>query len=127
MAVASNEPAAGTIASPTNSRRGSAGFSCILIDCRAPPIAPTPVRCYCNVTRRHRLTAVPSTTRGNAMPDTTITLNVNGHERKVTTHPERLLLDVLREEFQLTGTKYGCGEGRCGACTVLIDGKRMYS
>ena len=62
------------------------------------------------------------------MPDTTtITLNVNGHERKVTTHPERLLLDVLREEFQLTGTKYGCGEGRCGACTVLIDGKRMYS
>src|SRR5688572_2441082 len=64
-----------------------------------------------------------------AMPDTTttITLNVNGRERKVTTHPERLLLDVLREEFELTGTKYGCGEGRCGACTVLIDGKRMYS
>src|SRR6516164_7602161 len=55
----------------------------------------------------------------------TITLFVNGAARKVTTDPERLLLDVLREELQLTGTKYGCGEGLCGACTVLIDGKNV--
>jgi len=59
--------------------------------------------------------------------DVTLKLNVNGVERTVTTDPERKLLDVLREDLQLTGTKYGCGEGRCGACVVLIDGKRTYS
>lgn len=56
--------------------------------------------------------------------DVTITMVVNGQERTVTTDPQRPLLDVLREELHLTGTKYGCGEGRCGACTVLMDGKR---
>jgi len=55
--------------------------------------------------------------------DVTITLTVNGVERTVTTDPQRPLLDVLREDLHLTGTKYGCGEGRCGACTVLMDGK----
>jgi carbon-monoxide dehydrogenase small subunit len=55
--------------------------------------------------------------------DVTVTLNVNGVRRTVTTDPQRPLLDVLREEFHLTGTKYGCGEGRCGACTVLLDGE----
>ena len=59
--------------------------------------------------------------------DVTVTLTVNGTERTVTTDPQRLLLDVLREEFHLTGTKYACGEGRCGACTVLMDGKRALS
>jgi aerobic-type carbon monoxide dehydrogenase small subunit (CoxS/CutS family) len=59
--------------------------------------------------------------------DAKITLNVNGRERPVTTDPARTLLDVLREDLQLTGTKYGCGEGRCGACTVLVDGKRTFS
>jgi aerobic-type carbon monoxide dehydrogenase small subunit (CoxS/CutS family) len=59
--------------------------------------------------------------------DTTITLNVNGKEMTVVTDPERSLLDVLREELHLTGAKYGCGEGRCGACTVLMDGKRTLS
>jgi len=53
----------------------------------------------------------------------TVILTVNGVERTVTTDPERPLLDVLREDFGLTGTKYGCGEGRCGACTVLMDGQ----
>lgn len=57
----------------------------------------------------------------------TVTLKVNGVEKTVTTDPQRPLLDVLREEFGLTGTKYGCGEGRCGACTVLMDGKRALS
>ncbi|HBO89275.1 MAG TPA: hypothetical protein DD460_00895, partial [Acidobacteria bacterium] len=41
--------------------------------------------------------------------------------------PEHSLLDVLRQEVKLTGTKYGCGEGNCGACTVLIDGEPMRS
>ncbi len=59
--------------------------------------------------------------------DTTITLTVNGKKRTVVTDPERSLLDVLREELHLTGAKYGCGEGRCGACTVLMDGKRTLS
>ncbi len=57
----------------------------------------------------------------------TITLIVNGKSTTVTTDPTRPLLEVLREDLQLTGTKYGCGDGRCGACTVLIDGKREHS
>ena len=56
-----------------------------------------------------------------------ITFTVNGERRTVTTDPARPLLDVLREDLQLTGTKYGCGEGKCGACTVLVDGKRTFS
>ena len=52
--------------------------------------------------------------------DVTVSLTVNSIERTVTTNPDRPLLDVLREEFHLTGTKYGCGEGQCGACTVLM-------
>ena len=49
-------------------------------------------------------------------------LLVNGRRRSSTSDPERPLLYVLREEFELTGAKYGCGEGQCGACTVLVDG-----
>src|SRR2546430_1123807 len=59
--------------------------------------------------------------------DRTIRLTVNGQSRTLTTDPERPLLDVLREDFQLTGTKYGCGEGQCRACTVLLDGKSVAS
>jgi aerobic-type carbon monoxide dehydrogenase small subunit (CoxS/CutS family) len=47
---------------------------------------------------------------------------VNGARHQVDAEPERTLLTVLRDELDLTGTKYGCGEGQCGACTVLIDG-----
>ena len=54
--------------------------------------------------------------------DATITFKVNGAEKTVATDPERPLLDVLREDLGLTGTKYGCGQGQCGTCTVLIDG-----
>ena len=49
-------------------------------------------------------------------------LTVNGKTRTVKAHPMKRLLDVLREDCGLTGTKEGCGEGECGACTVLIDG-----
>jgi aerobic-type carbon monoxide dehydrogenase small subunit (CoxS/CutS family) len=50
-------------------------------------------------------------------------LNVNGARIKVTSSPEESLLSVLRNQLDLTGTKYGCGEGQCGACTVLLDGR----
>jgi aerobic-type carbon monoxide dehydrogenase small subunit (CoxS/CutS family) len=49
-------------------------------------------------------------------------LNVNGREHSISTDEDRPLLDVLREDLGLTGAKYGCGEGECGACTVLVDG-----
>ncbi len=49
-------------------------------------------------------------------------LLVNGVRRQVADGPDRSLLSVLRDELDLTGAKYGCGEGRCGACSVLVDG-----
>jgi nicotinate dehydrogenase subunit A len=54
-------------------------------------------------------------------------LRVNGEVRSVDVDPERPLLGVLRDTLDLTGTKYGCGEGQCGACTVLIDGAPVRS
>jgi aerobic-type carbon monoxide dehydrogenase small subunit (CoxS/CutS family) len=48
-------------------------------------------------------------------------LRVNGKKLQVDADPERSLLSVLREDLDLTGSKYGCGEGQCGACTVLLD------
>ncbi|HVX66870.1 MAG TPA: (2Fe-2S)-binding protein [Bryobacteraceae bacterium] len=57
----------------------------------------------------------------------TIRFTVNGQVRTVKTDPERPLLEVLREDLALTGTKYGCGEGQCGACTVLLDGRAIRS
>ena len=56
-----------------------------------------------------------------------IRFEVNGEQRKVATETERSLLEVLREDLGLTGTKYGCGEGSCRACTVLVDGKAVQS
>lgn len=55
--------------------------------------------------------------------DAKISFTVNGKPRTVTTDPSRSLLEVLREDLRLTGTKYGCGEGQCRACTVLINGE----
>ncbi|MBP8811052.1 MAG: (2Fe-2S)-binding protein [Kofleriaceae bacterium] len=52
---------------------------------------------------------------------------VNGQPRRVEASPWRRLLDVLREDLRLTGTKEGCGEGECGACTVLVDGVAVNS
>ena len=57
----------------------------------------------------------------------TITFTINGQKRTVITDPARPLLDVLREDLQLTGAKYGCGEGQCGACSVMVDGRRVFS
>jgi aerobic-type carbon monoxide dehydrogenase small subunit (CoxS/CutS family) len=53
--------------------------------------------------------------------DATITFPLNGKSQTVSTDPERALLNVLREGLHLTGTKYGCGEGECRACTVLLN------
>ncbi len=53
----------------------------------------------------------------------TIEMTVNGKRVSVVTDPRRSLLEVLREDLKLTGTKHGCGEGSCGACTVLLDGR----
>src|SRR3954453_3363150 len=58
---------------------------------------------------------------------TDITLKINGREIALSTEPDRSLLEVLREDLVMTGTKYGCGEGACGACSVLVDGKRIFS
>jgi aerobic-type carbon monoxide dehydrogenase small subunit (CoxS/CutS family) len=55
--------------------------------------------------------------------DTRITFTLNGASRSVTTDPDRPLLEVLREDLHLTGPKYGCGEGECRACTVLLNGE----
>jgi carbon-monoxide dehydrogenase small subunit len=54
-------------------------------------------------------------------------LHVNGERRTVEAYPMERLLDVLRDELGLTGTKEGCGEGECGACSVLIDGELVNS
>jgi aerobic-type carbon monoxide dehydrogenase small subunit (CoxS/CutS family) len=54
-------------------------------------------------------------------------LRINGAGVRVDADPERSLLSVLRDDLDLTGAKYGCGEGQCGACTVLVDGEPVRS
>jgi aerobic-type carbon monoxide dehydrogenase small subunit (CoxS/CutS family) len=56
-----------------------------------------------------------------------IELEVNGQRRTIDADPNRTLLSVLRDDLLLTGTKYGCGEAQCGACTVILDGDSVRS
>jgi len=56
-----------------------------------------------------------------------VTLEVNGAQHQVDADPETSLLEVLRNNLDLTGAKYGCGESQCGACTVLLDGQAVHS
>jgi carbon-monoxide dehydrogenase small subunit len=56
-----------------------------------------------------------------------VRFNLNGRTVDIRAHPMKRLLDVLREDCGLTGTKEGCGEGECGACTVLVDGRAVNS
>src|SRR3954463_12365050 len=78
------------------------------------------------------MTELPSVPRNwartNALPaKIPITLHVNGAERKLHIAPWTTLLDALRLHLDLTGTKKGCDHGQCGACTVLLDGRRITS
>jgi len=63
----------------------------------------------------------------SASPTMTVTAVVNGRSVTVTADIRRTLLDLLREDLLLTGTKKGCDHGQCGACTVLVDGRRLLS
>ncbi len=56
-----------------------------------------------------------------------ISLKVNGHEHTLSVEPRQTLLDTLRYDLRLTGTKEGCGDGNCGSCTVLMDGQAVNS
>ena len=57
----------------------------------------------------------------------TLSLTINGHQKSFEIAPWTTLLDLLREDLDLTGTKKGCDHGQCGACTVLVNGKRINS
>jgi xanthine dehydrogenase YagT iron-sulfur-binding subunit len=85
----------------------------------SPPGAPAQTR--------SALDRAPGAAAMPAAQQHSITLTVNGVERTVTVAPWTSLLDLLRERFDLTGTKKGCDHGQCGACTVLVDGKRINS
>lgn len=69
----------------------------------------------------------PEAVAADATGSIDITLKVNGTTKRVTVEPRTTLLDALRERMALTGTKKGCDRGECGACTVLVDGKRIKS
>jgi len=56
-----------------------------------------------------------------------LTMTLNGEEVTIEVRPDALLVDVLRDQLELTGTKEACGEGECGACTVLLDGEPVTS
>src|SRR5438309_9593300 len=94
----------------------------------APPEEPWSRRPKCSrsfaASRSRRLSVTPL-----APAETTarIQLTVNGQRHEVTVVPRRTLLQVLREDLHLTGTKEGCGIGTCGACTVLVDGRAVLS
>src|SRR5437867_5013474 len=75
----------------------------------------------------HAPSATPSQSAAAAPVPIDVLLRVNGREHRLTLDPRTTLLDALREHLHLTGSKKGCGLGQCGACTVLMDGRRVKS
>jgi xanthine dehydrogenase YagT iron-sulfur-binding subunit len=71
--------------------------------------------------------AAQSTARNGASSAVSVNLTVNGTRHALSLDPRSTLLDVLRDHLDLTGSKKGCDQGQCGACTVLIDGRRVVS
>ena len=71
--------------------------------------------------------AIGAAQAGSSSIETTIRLTVNGRERELTLDPRTTVLDALREHLHMTGTKKGCDQGQCGACTVHVDGERVLS
>jgi xanthine dehydrogenase YagT iron-sulfur-binding subunit len=71
-----------------------------------------------------RATAAEATSREKTVP---VTLKVNGRARSASVDPRTTLLDALRDDLELPGTKKGCDQGQCGACTVLVGGRRVLS
>jgi xanthine dehydrogenase YagT iron-sulfur-binding subunit len=69
--------------------------------------------------------ATPATAATPIVPPRPVTLNINGADHQLQVEPRVTLLDALREVLHLTGTKKGCDRGQCGACTVLVDGRRV--
>ena len=76
---------------------------------------------------RAALGAGPLDDTGLPPPPVTVALQINGHSHSLTLDPRTTLLDALREHLPLTGSKKGCDHGQCGACTVLIEGRRINS
>jgi xanthine dehydrogenase YagT iron-sulfur-binding subunit len=71
--------------------------------------------------------AADSVDAGPPPPPVTVELQINGHTHSLTLDPRTTLLDALREHLALTGSKKGCDHGQCGACTVLVEGRRINS
>jgi xanthine dehydrogenase YagT iron-sulfur-binding subunit len=71
--------------------------------------------------------AAAQATRPGAPAMSRVSLRVNGEERSLELDPRTTLLDALREHLQLTGSKKGCDHGQCGACTVMVEGRRIYA
>jgi xanthine dehydrogenase YagT iron-sulfur-binding subunit len=71
--------------------------------------------------------AVPASEAAAAIETVPVTITINGQARQLSLDSRTVLLDLLREHLDLTGTKKGCDHGQCGACTVLLDGRRVNS